>query len=238
MKSAIITGSSSGIGLEITKKLLEMGYLVYGFSRYTKSTELEHENLVKVPCDITDIKKLKAQVNLILQKDKFLNILINNAGMGAVGPHEELDLKRLESMLLLNFVSPIILTRLCLRQIKSNSGFIINISSTSAQKPSPMGAAYSATKAGISQFGNSLFEEVRKSGTKVINIHPDTTKTDFFRELNFKEYEEDPSTYILPETIANLIEFILNANVNNVITDLTIKPQRHRLEKKTKEILP
>jgi short-subunit dehydrogenase len=236
MKSAIVTGSSSGIGQEITKKLLSIGYKVYGISRNTAKSLQDQENFVMINYDLTNTKKLPELLNPLLKADPNLSLLVNNAGVGAMGPHEELNYQNLDSMMILNFVVPILLTRLCLRELKKNVGHIISISSASAQKPSPMGAAYSATKAGLTHFGESLFEEVRKAGVKVTTIHPDITQTNFFTNLTFKEYEEEPSTYILPETIANFIEYLLQFPETNLFTNVTIKPQRHRLEKKKEKL--
>ncbi|MCB1156298.1 MAG: SDR family oxidoreductase [Leptospiraceae bacterium] len=231
MKSAIVTGASSGIGLEISRLLLELDYKVYGISRYTKPKQIEHDKFVAVSSDLSEEKDWKPKVEAILKEEKELSLLVNNAGIGALGLHEEIEYNRLRKLLELNFCLPILLTRLCLRRIKENAGLILNISSTSALKASPIGAAYGASKAGLTSFGQSIFEEVRKTGTRVVNIHPDITRTHFFDELNFQE-SEDRETFLLPEDIADVVKFIIERKKELVITDITIKPQKHRLDKK------
>jgi len=237
MKSAIITGVSSGIGLAIAEKVLTLGYKVYGLSR-TESVELTRDtNFQFVQCDLRDAKTLRKKIDEITKLDKNIQILINNAGFGLIGLHEELDYPKLEEIIQVNLTAPILITRLVLRQIKQNQGTIINISSITAKKSSPLASAYSAAKAGLTQFGESLFEEVRKSGAKVCNIHPDVTKTNFYKDLSIKE-DSDPNAYLLPETIAETIETILSQKNTLAITDITIQPQKHKIERRIKRSPP
>lgn len=230
MKSAIITGVSSGIGLTIAKKVLTLGYKVYGLSR-TESIELkQNDNFQFLECDLRDSKQLRKKIDEIQKLDKNIHILVNNAGFGLIGLHEELDYLKLEEIIQVNLTAPILITRLLLRQIKQNQGTIINISSVTAKKSSPLACAYSAAKAGLTQFGKSLFDEVRKSGVKVCNIHPDVTKTNFYNNLSIKE-DSDPDSYLLPESIADAVEMILTQKNTLAITDITLQPQKHKIEK-------
>ncbi|OOM77465.1 SDR family NAD(P)-dependent oxidoreductase [Clostridium sp. BL-8] len=231
MKSAIITGASSGIGLEITKVLLNHSYKIYGLARDFSKTDLQHVNFIKEVCDITKTSMLEEKIKHIRNLENEISILVNDAGVGYYGPHEEINVKKLHAMIATNLEAPIILTHLLLRDLKKNSGYIINISSTTAKKASPIGCAYSATKAGLSHFSESLFEETRKAGVKVVTIHPDMTKTDFYKNANFKEGEV-PESYITGECVANVVEMILNQREGTVLTDITIRPQKHMISKK------
>ena len=74
-----------------------------------------------------------------------------------------------------------IITNLLLRDLKKNKGTIINISSITAGKANPHGCAYGATKAGLTSFSHSLFEEARKYGVRVVNLEPDMTDTKLYR---------------------------------------------------------
>lgn len=231
MKSAVITGVSSGIGLAISEKVLSLGFTVFGLSRTEPSELRQNPNFHFIECDLRNTKLLRKKVEEILKSDKKISVLINNAGFSLIGLHEELAYSKLEELIQVNLTAPILLTRLMLRQIKVNQGTIINISSITAKKNSPLASAYSATKAGLTQFGESIFDEVRKSGVKVCNIHPDVTKTNFYNNLSIKE-NSDPNSYLLPETIADTVEILLNQKNNSVITDITIQPQKHLIERK------
>ncbi|BBE31324.1 3-oxoacyl-ACP reductase [Tepiditoga spiralis] len=229
MKSVILTGASSGIGFETAKVLIENNYKVYGFGRDFSKIEYEDKNFIKITCDITNVHLLNNEIKKIIKKDNNIKVLINNAGFGLFGMHEELNIKELEKMIDTNLKVPIILSKLLLRSLKKNNGYIINVSSVTAFHNAPKGAAYSATKAGLTHFSESLFEEVRKYGVKVISINPDITKTNFYNNLNFK-YVEDKNFYIDPKEIANIINFILNQN--SIITQVTVRPQKNKIEKK------
>lgn len=231
MKCAIVTGASTGIGLEITKILLKNNYKVYGLARDFSKTDLEHINFIKEACDITKTFLLEEKIKHIRSVEKDIFVLVNNAGIGYYGPHEEINTKKLHLMIATNLEAPIILTHLLLRDLKKNLGYIVNISSVTAKKTSPIGCAYSATKAGLSHFSDSLFEETRKAGVKVVTIHPDMTKTNFYENANFREGDL-PESYITGECVAKAVEMILNQREGTVLTDITIKPQKHMITKK------
>lgn len=230
MKSAIVTGASSGIGLEISKRLLKLNYRVYGISRDFSKVKFDDSNFVKVNCDITKIEELTEKVKQI-NKTEEIYILVNNAGVGFFGPHEELNVSKIHAMVATNLEAPLILTQLLLRKLKKNSGFIINISSITAKKWSTYGCAYAATKAGLSHFASSLFEETRKTGVKVVTIHPDMTKTNFYDNSNFREGDNE-ETYITTKCIADAVYMILSQREGTVVTDITIRPQKHIIVRK------
>jgi hypothetical protein len=225
LKSAIVTGASSGIGLECAKKLLEMDFIVYGIGRDFSKCALENMNFHKIVLDLKDVKELEKL------KIKSLKVLINSAGVGHFAPAEDLSFEKIEQMITINLTAPLLLTKLFLKDLKLQSGYIFNINSISAIQPALYGAVYGATKAGLRHFGTSLFKEARKSGLKVININPDITDTPFFDKLHFKP-TNDPLTYIKPSDIANVIEDILNLREGTVVSDITIEPQKFQISKK------
>jgi NADP-dependent 3-hydroxy acid dehydrogenase YdfG len=130
-----------------------------------------------------------------------------------------------------NLEVPMILTQQLMREIKNNEGYIINISSVTATKSNPHGCAYGATKAGLSNFSHSIFDEARKYGVSVVTIHPDMTKTALYRNADFCQAEEE-DTYLLPEEVANAVDYVLSQRNGMVVTDITLQPQKHRIMKK------
>lgn len=230
MKTAIVTGASSGIGLEICKKLNLENIVVFGFGRDFSKVNYTHSLFHPITCDLLKTNHLIEEVKEI-RKEHDISILINNAGVGYYGPHEEQNSIKIHEMITVNLEVPILLSQLLLRDIKKNSGFIINISSVTATKSNPHGCAYGATKAGLASFSNSLFDETRKHGVKVINIMPDMTKTSLYRNANF-DVGDSMDTYLDPSEVAECIMYILNQRDGLIITDITLKPQRHQLSKK------
>mgnify|MGYP002626811941 CR=1 FL=1 len=102
-----------------------------------------------------------------IKKKEDISVLINCAGVAYYGLFEEIKIENIQEMVRTNLEVPMILTRLLLRDLKKNKGFLINISSVTALSSNPHGIAYGATKAGLSSFSKSLFDEARKYGIKV-----------------------------------------------------------------------
>jgi NADP-dependent 3-hydroxy acid dehydrogenase YdfG len=228
-KTALVTGSSSGIGEAICRKLLTLGYTVHGIARRGQ-THIQDERFHPIVCDITDVTRLEQAIKEILEHYD-IDLLIHSAGLGRFEPHEELSPLRLKQIIDTNLTAPVILSSLALRSLKKTKGTIISITSIEALKASKFSAAYSASKAGLHHFGLCLFEEVRKSGVNVISIHPDMTQTPFFDELHFQP-SEDLQMHLRPQDIADAVEDILNMREGVSITELTIRPQYFGIKKK------
>lgn len=218
IKTALVTGSSSGIGKAICESLKENGYKVYGLSR--KNGE--------IICDLQDSVTLEKKIKELLKKTD-IDLLINCAGVGVFDPHEEISAKKIEELISVNLKAPVLLCNLCLRSLKKRKGHIINISSIEATKHSKFSALYTATKSGLRDFSLSLFEELRKSGVRVTSVNPDITKTAFFDNLKFEPSGEKQS-YIEPHEIAKEILNIIQSPF--VVTDVTIRAQKFAIKKK------
>lgn len=240
-KTAIVTGASSGIGREISRVLIEMGFEVYGFGRdFSGNFSEDHENKEEakikpgvfhpVVCDLLDTQELERQIKQIRHQREVV-LLVNNAGVGYYGLHEELNTQKIQKLVRTNLEVPMILTNLLLRDLKRYGGTIINISSVTAELNNPHGCAYGATKAGLSSFSRSLFDEVRKYGVRVVNIQPDMTKTDLYRNADFTQGEEENS-YLLPEEVADTVRDIIQMRDGVVVTEITMRPQIHRIRRR------
>jgi len=227
---AVVTGTSSGIGAAITDTLLENGWAVCGISRRPVTRDSAYYS--HYTADLTNTKQIEQTVATIREchQSGGIQALINNAGIGYFAPHEELSLPQLEELTKTNLLAPLTLSKLLLRDLKQSKGSIINISSFSAHESSSFGAAYAATKAGLRHFGNSLFEECRKSGLKVVTISPDITRTPFYDSLSFAP-EEDENAAIAPECVAQVVMDVLNQRAGTVTTEVVLRPQRVLLKK-------
>ena len=233
-KVAVVTGASSGIGLAISKMLVQQDFFVYGFGRTFCDSEC-FDNKFKslfhqMVCDITDTKQLIDKLNIIRQQHR-VELLVNNAGAGFYGPHETLNSTKIQQMVRTNLEAPMIITNILLRDLQKTKGTIVNISSVTATKSNTHGCVYGATKAGLTSFSHSLFDEVRKTGIKVINIQPDITKTNLYRNADFTE-DEDMLACLEPKEVADIIEYIIGCRDGLVISDVTLKPQFHRIKRK------
>ena len=234
-KTAIITGASSGIGKAICETLLSMDYEIYGIGRdFSHAQELTAQAAFhKIELDLLDTKKLESTVREIT-KAKAPNLLVNCAGVGYYGLHEEISPKDISEMVRTNLEVPLLLSGILLRKLKETKGTILNIASVTASQSNPHGAAYGATKAGLLSFGRSLYDEARKYGVKVTTILPDMTDTNLYRNADFEASKEEYAR-LLPEDVAEAVRFILTSDPHMTITEFTVKPQLHRIEKKPAE---
>ncbi|MCC8097628.1 MAG: SDR family oxidoreductase [Eubacterium sp.] len=228
MNKAIVTGATSGIGLEICKGLLERVWFVYGIGRDFKNAP-ESESFCPVPLELKDTAALTKKIKEIRQG---VSLLINNAGVGYFDLHEELSPEKIHEIIAVNLEVPMIITGLMLRELKKKGGRIINISSFSAKHSSPHGAAYGASKAGLTHFSESIFDEARKYGIIVSTVHPDITATDFYDNANFT-YEEGEDFSLSPKDAAEAVFTIISADYP--IRDISLMPQKHRIRYKNKK---
>jgi len=226
MDKAIITGSSSGIGKAITVKLLELGWEVLGVSRTNK---LETENFTHISVD------LSSNADTLKLLDKLKNydakLLLNCAGFGEFAPHEELSITTITSMVQLNLTTPMMLSNMMLRTLKKNEGYLININSIEALRASKFSGVYSATKAGLKAFGDSLFEETRKSKLSITNINPDMTQSNFYDNLRFDVSEKEDEK-LLASDIVEAIEHILKMRKGAVVSEYTIRSLSFGIKKR------
>lgn len=229
-KSVLLTGATSGIGLAIGQRLAKEGYLVFGLGRDTDKVTKQTEGFSLYSCDITDTAALLAALKQFHgQFRAYPDIVIHSAGVAYYGLQETLSDAELKAMFRTNLEAPVLLTTHLLQPMKQRGyGHFIFLSSVTAERINPHGAAYGATKAALTSFAGSLFEEVRKNGIKVTTIQPDMTQSSLYRNADFTT---DESACLFPEDIAEAVSFLLSQPEHLVTSKLTIQPQRHRIQK-------
>ena len=231
MDVALVTGASSGIGRAIAVRLVELGYNVYGYARDHGRTAYRHARYKPVECDVSDTQALMECTEGLLEETGGLKVLVNNAGIGFFGPHATMAPERIERMVRTNLIAPMVLTRAALRHLEISRGYVVNIASTSALNAGPFGAAYGATKAGLHQFGQALFSEVRKSGVRVVTLYPDMTRTPFYDGADFEPGGET-GAHITPDCVAGAVAQAVNQREGTVVTQIVIRPQRTQVVRK------
>ena len=229
MKKVIVTGASSGIGKAICERLLSLNYQVIGISRSITNDTFNHKNFIAKQTDLSDEKETLATCRDIAKQD--ISMLINCAGFGRFEPHEELHVDIITKMIYLNLTAPILLTNAVLRDLKKNDGYLININSIEAIRASKFAGVYSASKAGLKAFGDSLFEETRKSGLSITNINPDMTQSNFYDELRF-DVSNKENEKLLSSDIADAIEHILSMRKGAVVSEYTVRSLNFGISKK------
>ena len=231
MAKAVVTGASSGIGKAVSMRLLKLGFEVIGVSRTVEAAAFNHDKFEALPCDLSKESQTLQLCEIL--KEKNISILINAAGFGRFEPHEELQTKTITDMTFLNLTAPMLLTNATLRSLKKNEGYLININSIEALRASKFAALYSATKAGLKAFSDSLFEETRKSGLSITNINPDMTESNFYNELRF-DVSDKENEKLLCSDIADAVEHILTMRKGAVVSEYTIRSLNFGISKKAK----
>lgn len=210
--------------------LHEHEYHVIGIARHFA----EDVPFQAIEADITDTDDFLPIITALI-KEYHPEILVNSAGVGFYGLHEDVSPSDIVSMCRTNLEAPMILSSLMLRDMKQNKrGTIINISSVVSAKASTYAASYAATKAGLSSFSESIFEESRKHGIRIVDICPDITKSNFYRNADFSE-DDDPEAYLFPEDVAQAVQDILNMRDGLTVTKIMIRPRYHRVKRRDKD---
>lgn len=186
--TALVTGGSGGIGLELAKVLARNGFDLVLVARNRDTLEaaagqLEGKFDVKAHVFAADLTRTDAPEAIFdfLQNENIpIEVLVNNAGFGLGGEFADTKLQRELEMIQVNIAALTHLTKLFLPpMIKRKSGRVLNVASTAAFQPGPLMAVYYATKAYVLSFSEALSEELRNSGVTVTALCPGPTQTDF-----------------------------------------------------------
>jgi len=227
MKTAIVTGASKGIGLAISKKLLEKGWQVIGIAR--EFTESLSSSFIPYPIDLTKIRDLPAAFKKLLEQYPEVDALICNAGRGIFGSLEQLSFEDISSAVSLNFLSHTYLVKTFLPSLKKkNRGHVVFIGSEAALQGKKEGSIYCATKFALRGFSQSLREECATSNIRVSLINPGMVQTNFFDALYFTP-GTDPLEHIFPEDVAEATIFLLDLREGTVVDELNLSPQKKKI---------
>ena len=189
MGVVLITGCSSGIGLETALAFARRGDSVYASMRNpAKADRLQEraksEDLAVevVTLDVNDAKSVTSAVAAIEKQHGAIDVLVNNAGVGFSGPVETVDIAKARAVIDTNFWGAVLTTRAVLPKMREReSGVIINVTSVAGRvRGTPYQAFYSASKHGLNAFSESLHMEVAPVGIRVACIEPGFFATEIF----------------------------------------------------------
>jgi NAD(P)-dependent dehydrogenase (short-subunit alcohol dehydrogenase family) len=179
-----ITGTSSGLGRAIAQAALDHGDRVVATARSTdRIADLERDfadRAVALPLDVTDPDQARAAIDAAVGAFGRIDVVVNNAGYGALGALEELSDEQLRSQFETNLFGALQVTRAALPQLRrQRSGHIVQLSSLSATVANPGESAYVGSKAALEGVSESLAKEVAHLGIRVTIVQPGPFRTDF-----------------------------------------------------------
>lgn len=215
-QTTLITGASSGLGVEFAHRLAQRGSHLVLVARRIDRLEAVAEELrtsygVVVTPIQADLSLPGAGATLVKAvADQGLTVtgLINNAGFGMYGPVHDADPAKLTEMVTLNVTSLVDITQAFLADLRSaGNGILVNVASLAAYQPIPNMATYAATKSFVLSFTEALWHENRSTGLRVLALSPGATKTEFFDVVG----TEDAAGGFGMQTSAAVIETAMKA---------------------------
>jgi len=229
LKSIVITGVSTGIGFDLTRKFINHGYRVFGSVR----TKNDAERLSKefgdlyypLIFDVTDSESILKALKIVEKKlnNDTLTGLINNAGIAVSGPVVHISKEEMRNQFEVNVFAILNITKTFLPLLKGeNPGRIINISSVSGKNVFPFLGPYAASKHALEAISDSMRRELSLYGIKIIVIEPGSTQsaiwektpdyskyedTDFYNAIGrvFKSMEKSLKDIMPVEKVSNVI---------------------------------
>ena len=229
-KCVLITGSSSGIGYEITLKLLELGAKVIGIARNHDKSKLDNKNYTTYKCDVSAHQKLEILLKQILKKHPQINCFISNAGYGDFGPLENFSTLQIKNFIATNLTSHIVMTKLLLPHFKRiKIGDIIFIGSEAGLLGAKNGSLYCTAKFGLRGFSEALSKDVANKNIRVSIINPGMIRTNFFENLNFEpgNYEENA---INIKDVSSTVAYMLDLSRNTIVDEINLSPLKKAIK--------
>lgn len=236
-KNAVVTGASSGIGLETAKELVKHGINVFGLAR--NKTDMENNlqdgagKFYACKCDVSSEKEVTDTFNWIKQNFGVVQILVNNAGLTVNGALDDTSRNDWEKVFNVNVLGLLECTKQTVTMLKETdlAGHIINVNSIQGHRVYRLGNVktnvYAASKHAVTAISETLRNDLDSKKIRVTNISPALTRTQILKRsgVNF-----DMSTVevLEPEDIAAAIVYVLSTPPRVEITQLTIESAGHR----------
>jgi 3-oxoacyl-[acyl-carrier protein] reductase len=222
-KIIIVTGVSKGLGIDITKALLDDGYNVIGLSRSYDDLFIEYENFRYIKFDLLNSSHLELFLKENIGNKIKIDGFVNNAALAYDDIITNMNLNRLESMYNVNVFSPLIITKFCLRNmlLHKTKGSIIHLSSISVHTGYNGLSMYASTKGALEAFSKNTAREWGRKGIRSNCIVAGFMETDMSNTLNNDQKDRIYKRTSLKKptdtkSVASTIKFILSDEANSI----------------------
>ena len=224
METALVTGSSSGIGKAISEHFLKNGRRVIGLARDHSKFDKGYDNFVPIKVELSNPHELSKSVEKILKQYPKIDTCVSNAGYGDFRALENFSIKQIQDFINVNLLSHIVLCRNIVHNMKTaGEGSLFILGSEAALNGAKYSTLYSAAKFGLRGFTQSLRSEAGASGVRVCLINPGLVRTPFFDKLTF-EPAAAFNNAIEPRDIARIIFDLQNTRIGTNIDEINLSP--------------
>ena len=238
-KVAVVTGSSTGIGYEISLTLARNGFLTYATMRNLNKSEniksvATRENLLLriKQLDVTNDVSVKNAIQTITSEAGHIDVLVNNAGYGLNGAFEDLAMDEIKAQYETNLFGLIRTTQAVLPIMRrQKSGTIVNISSGAGRFGFPTGSAYVSTKFAVEGLCESMSYELEPFGIKVVIVEPGVIRTNFGDGLIVAKKSQDPNSpysQMMQRSAAGFEKMMKNASSPDVVAKVVLNAIRDK----------
>jgi uncharacterized protein len=218
-KIVLITGASDGIGKQAALDFASLGAMAVILVARTQSKLAELESIIRggnlaaqvnitsYPCDVSNKKEVFDLARKVIDRFGYIDILINNAGIGIYGKVEDQTVEDFESVMETNYLGTVYCTKAFLdSMLRRRSGHIVNVASVAASFGVAGMAGYSASKYAILGFSESLHHELYGTGVGITVVSPIGVKTNFFNHKSFGPKKPNYAGFFLePQTVSKAI---------------------------------
>ena len=219
----LVTGGTSGIGLEVVKIFAANGHKIHVFGRdNSKIDDLNLKNIFFHSVDLRNLSSVKkACENVLNQENTGVDVIVNSAGVFFLRSCEALTVQDYEKMFDINVRAPIFITKFFTQSMKQKGrGKIFNIGSSSCYSGGKLSSLYCASKHALLGYSKSISDELKQYGIRVCNLSPSSTKTKMGKiPLASNQLYE---TFIDPKEVAETLYFISNLEGNMEIKELLL----------------
>ncbi|MGE5176110.1 MAG: SDR family oxidoreductase [Hyphomicrobiales bacterium] len=230
-KSALVTGSTKGIGLAVAEALLNEGMNVAISARtqedvraVTAALEKSHpKRVLGLSCDVRREREVEALYRALDTAWGGLDVLVNNAGVGFFKNLEAMSLEEWNSILETNLTGVFLCTRAAIPRMRARGGgYVFNVSSLAGRNAFPTATAYNTSKFGLNGLSEALMQEVRYDGIKVTCLMPGSVNT------YFNGATPDPAAAwkIQPEDIGEIVVGLLRHPARSLPSRVEIRPSQ------------
>lgn len=213
MDIALVFGGNEGIGLNISKKLIEIGYRVYAIGESFRGTRYAHNDYMRIEAKFEEVDAFYKQLELIFKQDKNISLVVYTGPLLPKTKFSQEPIEEICQAFNKQFLFPMLTARLVVNSLKEQTGMLVNIQI----KPPGRSVIAQAVQGGLDAFFLSLFAEVRNEGVSLANI-------ELLGEVKAQGSASQANLIDL-DWVAECFENLLRNRSNNLVTHLTIEPQ-------------